>query len=455
MSTGILLFYRINTVYLKQSNTVLRRSLTILIFALSPFVGFSQKLEKKASLDIHHQWLEEAYTLTKNCVGFSAPVSGRAYGYFSIGMYESAVEVIPELKSLSGQLDGYNRQTWSDQTEKLNWQLVANSVDYEMLCYFYRGMPPANRERIDRINDSIIKTHKSCFTKKKSIDYGKQIAQEIIEWSKSDGGDKGFEDNYPDSYVPPKGISKWTKTTPGYLPSLLPYWGSNRPFLKGSAEVTTDCELFEFSTDSNSFMYNEAMQVLENAKLSDPKYEAIAEYWDDGAGYSGTPSGHFFTMAMQLTKIEDKPLDVALELYVKLGVAVNEAFIEAFKLKYTYNFIRPITYIQRYIDPKFNTRIASPPFPEFPSGHSFQSGAATEVMKAVFGDQIEIVDATHADRTDIDGSPRTYTSLTEMSEEISISRLYGGIHFKETLDVSLSFGRKIGRYVSSTLNCRK
>ena len=116
LSTGILLFYRINTVYLKQSNTVLRRSLTILIFALSPLVVFSQKLEKKASLDIHHQWLEEAYTLTKNCVGFSAPVSGRAYGYFSIGMYESAVEVIPELKSLSGQLDGYNRQTWSDQT---------------------------------------------------------------------------------------------------------------------------------------------------------------------------------------------------------------------------------------------------------------------------------------------------------------------------------------------------
>ncbi|MFK7786790.1 MAG: vanadium-dependent haloperoxidase, partial [Crocinitomicaceae bacterium] len=347
------------------------------------------------------------------------------------------------------------RQTWTDNKEKLNWQLVSNSVDYEMLCYFYRGMPPANQERIEEINDSICKRYRSCFIKRKSIEYGKLIAQEIIEWSKTDGGDKSFEDNYPESFAPPKGISKWTKTTPGYLPSLLPYWGNNRPFLKGSAAETADCKVFEFSIDSSSFMYKEALLVLENSKLTDPKYEAIAEYWDDGAGYSGTPSGHFFTMAMQLTKKENVPLDKSLELYVKLGVAVNEAFIEAFKLKYTYNLIRPISYIQRYIDPQFNTRIASPPFPEFPSGHSFQSGAATEVMKSVFGDEIEIIDSTHVGRTDIDGSPRRYSSLTEMSEEISISRLYGGIHFKETLDLSLSFGRKIGRFVSNTLNCRK
>ena len=415
----------------------------------------SNGIEKQACLDIHHRWMEEAYVLTKNCVGFSAPVSGRAYGYFSIGMYESAVEMIPELNSLSSQLDGYNRRTWSEKKEKLNWQLVSNSVDYEMLCYLYRGMPPANLQRLDQINDSIRKRYGKCFSNRRSIEYGKRIAQEIIMWSKTDGGDMGFENNYPDSFIPPTGISKWTKTTPGYLPSLLPYWGGNRPFLKGSAAETVNCKLFEFSIDSTSFMYKEALLVLENSKLTDPKFERIAEYWDDGAGYSGTPSGHFFTMAMELVKKESQPLDVALELYVKLGVAVNEAFIEAFKLKYTYNFIRPITYIQRYIDPSFNTRIASPPFPEFPSGHSFQSGAATEVMKSIFGDKIEIIDSTHANRTDIDGSPRTYFSLTEMSEEISISRLYGGIHFKESLDVSLFFGRKIGQFVSSTLNCRE
>lgn len=419
---------------------------------------FSAEDGKENCLEIHHQWLEEAYVLTKNCVGFSAPVSGRAYGYFSIGMYEGNVEIIPELRSLTGQLVGYNREVWAEDVERLNWRLVVNSVDYEMLNYLYRNMPPSNQLRIDHINDSIQKLFgkkTSCRIKKESIAYGKQIAMEIIEWSKLDGADSAFDDNFPESFEPPQCISCWTKTTPGYLPSLLPYWGLNKQFLDGSQLIAEECIPFEFSTDSSSFMYEQALAVLENSKNKDPKYELIAEYWDDGAGYSGTPTGHFFTMSKQLVAKEGLSLDQALELYVKLGVAVNEAFISAFALKYKYNFIRPITYIQRYINSRFNTRIASPPFPEFPSGHSFQSGAATEIMKSIFPDESTIIDSTNFGRSDIDGTPRTYSSITEMSEEISISRLYGGIHFRESLDVSLAYGRKIGVYVAAKLKCRK
>ena len=413
---------------------------------------------KQKCLDIHHEWLKEAYTLTKNCVGFSAPVSGRAYGYFSIGIYESTVEIIPELNSLTEQLDGYKREVWAEDITDLNWELVVNSTDFVLLGYLYRNMPPSNRERIDKVNDSIIKLFSKkvrCGVKKRSIAYGRRIAEEIIEWSKLDGADSAFEDNYPTSFEPPHCASCWTKTTPGYLPSLLPYWGENRQFLKASHLVAEECKVFEYSTDTTSFMYEQALAVLENSNDVDPKYEILAEYWDDGAGYSGTPTGHFFTMAMQLVVKEKLSIDQALELYVKLGVAVNEAFISAFSLKYKFNFIRPITYIQRNIDPTFNTRIASPPFPEFPSGHSFQSGAATEVMKSIFPDETQIVDSTNFGRSDIDGTPRTYSSLTEMSEEISISRLYGGIHFRESLDVSLAYGRKIGIYVATNLKCRK
>lgn len=438
---------------------------SILLFVLISF-AHTNVLAKKDSLpqvhqkclDIHHTWLKEAFVLTKNCVGFTAPVSGRAYGYFAIGMYESNVEIIPELQSITGQLEGYNRTIWKNDQEELNWSLVANSVDFELLSYFYRNMPPSNKEHVAYVSDSIKKYAKKKYAKKvnlRSIEYGKKIANEIIEWSKLDGGDAGFDNNFPESFEPPVCESCWTKTAPGYLPSLLPYWGTNKQLLKGSHLEVEECEVFEYSTDSTSFMYKQAMKVLDNANETDPKYEVIAEYWDDGAGYSGTPTGHFYTIARQLAIRENLKLDQALELYVKLGVAVNEAFIQAFRLKYKYNFIRPITYIHRHIDPQFNSRIASPPFPEFPSGHSFQSGAATEVMKSIFTDNITITDSTNVGRTDIDGSPRSYNSFTEMSEEISISRLYGGIHFLETLNVSLYYGRRIGIYVAQELKCRK
>jgi len=444
--------------FMRKPLSFLKKSV-VLMFLLSSTTGFCNDSSevRQACLDIHHQWLDEAYLLTQNCVGFTAPVSGRAYGYIAIGMYESTVEFMPEMISLSEQLTAYKRTVWLDSKKDVNWKLVVNSADYELLKYFFRNMPPSNRERINFVSDSIRQLHDRktfCGKRKRSIEYGKEIAREIIEWSKLDGADFGFDKNFPESFEPPKCKSCWTKTTPGYLPSLLPYWGTNTSLLSGAQDVAQTCEVFPFSVDSNSFMYNQAMIVLENSKLNDPKYERIAEYWDDGAGYSGTPSGHFFSLVKSIVVKEKIALDDALELYVKLGVAVNEAFISSFELKYKYNFIRPITYIQRYIDPQFNTRIASPPFPEFPSGHSFQSGAASEVMKAILSDTIPFVDSTHVNRSDIDGASRSYASFTEMSEEISISRMYGGIHFQETLDISLDYGRRIGRFVVVNLKCR-
>ncbi len=445
----------------KQSHIIISFLLLLFLFSNQHKVSAHQidSVEiQQNCLKIHHTWLKESFVLTKNTVGFTAPVSGRAYSYFSIGMYESTLEMTPQLISTSGQLYGYDRKVWNSNKEKLNWMLVTNAVDYEILNYMYRAMPPSNKRKIDFINDSIIKLFSKKNSKKvnqRSTLYGQQIAREIIEWSKLDGGDNGFAENFPSDYRPPYCSSCWVKTTPGYLPSLLPYWGKNKLLLKESNSVSDDCTVFEYSEDTNSFFHKQALIVYNNAKENDVKYEIIAEYWDDGAGYSGTPTGHFFTIASQLVKQKKMKLDEAVELYLKLGVAVNEAFIAAFKLKYKYNFIRPITYIKKHIDSNFNTRIASPPFPEFPSGHSFQSGAATEVMKSFFNDQTVIIDSTNYNRTDIDGTPRKYSSFTEMSEEISISRLYGGIHFLKTLDVSLAYGRKIGIYVSQTLKCRK
>ena len=143
-----------------------------------------------------------------------------------------------------------------------------------------------------------------------------------------------------------------------------------------------------------------------------------------------------------------------IELYTKLGIALNDVVIEAWRLKYKYNLIRPITYIQRYIRKDFNTAIVTPPFPEFPSGHSFQSVAGSEVLKDIFGNNLAFCDSTNVTRNDIDGSPRRYANFTEMSEEMSISRFYGGIHYKHTLDVSLAYGRKIGVNTLNSISLR-
>jgi hypothetical protein len=110
------------------------------------------------------------------------------------------------------------------------------------------------------------------------------------------------------------------------------------------------------------------------------------------------------------------------------------------------NLLRPVTYIRATIDPGWTPLLTTPPFPEYPSGHSVQSGAAAEVLTDLFGDGYAFVDDTHAARG---LAPRSFGSFREAAEEAAISRLYGGIHFRAAIDDGLEQGRCIGEAVSA------
>ncbi|WEZ81857.1 phosphatase PAP2 family protein [Rhizobium sp. 32-5/1] len=88
----------------------------------------------------------------------------------------------------------------------------------------------------------------------------------------------------------------------------------------------------------------------------------------------------------------------------------------------------------------------TPPFPEYPSGHSTQSGAAAVVLAHMFGENFAFEDKTH----EADGlPPRKFESFWDAAEEAGISRLYGGIHFRAAIDRGLEQGRCIGAYANA------
>ena len=68
-----------------------------------------------------------------------------------------------------------------------------------------------------------------------------------------------------------------------------------------------------------------------------------------------------------------------------MTIAVSDAFIACWRTKFRYNLLRPVTYIQRVIDPAWMPLLTTPPFPEYTSGHSVQSMAAAEVLTDLFG----------------------------------------------------------------------
>ena len=138
--------------------------------------------------------------------------------------------------------------------------------------------------------------------------------------------------------------------------------------------------------------------------------------------------------------------DDAVALYALTSIAIADAFIGCWQEKYRSNVVRPVAWVQRVIDPKFQTVIPTPPFPEYPSGHSVQSGAAVTVLIAMLGDTIPYIDST---QVDIGQPPRRFASFSSARDEVAISRVYAGVHFFPAVVDGLTQGQCIGRKVSA------
>jgi hypothetical protein len=126
--------------------------------------------------------------------------------------------------------------------------------------------------------------------------------------------------------------------------------------------------------------------------------------------------------------------------YVKVGLATRDASTILFRNKYVFNLIRPVTYIKAYIDATWSTYIPTPNHPEFPSGHSTSGGAILEMMRTIFGEDFHITLHTY---DYLLYPPRSYTSFTQLSNDISDSRFYSGLHYRATLDKSTAQGKKV------------
>jgi hypothetical protein len=250
---------------------------------------------------------------------------------------------------------------------------------------------------------------------------------------------------FPLDYQLTEGPAHWVPTNlirVQQLP-LLPTWGNNRTFATPNGK---ECGLPPppaYSEDKASDFYKEANEVYETVNSLTPDQRAIARFWSDDPMLSPTPPGHWISIAMQILDTEKADAARSVDILARLGITLADAFIGCWDAKYQYDLVRPVTYIKRVIDPKWETLLITPPFPEYPSGHSTQSGAAEVVLTAFFGDNFAFTDRSH----EADGlTPRKYASFHAAAEEAGISRLYGGIHYRAAIVLGLEQGRCIGAY---------
>jgi hypothetical protein len=226
-----------------------------------------------------------------------------------------------------------------------------------------------------------------------------------------------------------------------------PYWAGIRPFV---LRAWSECPVADpppYSVDSTSALYRDANLVRATRGGLTPEQRATALYWADNSGESGTPVGHWLSIASQMVSERHLSAEDAAWVMVLTSVAQADAFIATWGYKYRYTLIRPRTYIRRVMDSTWEPLIPTPPFPEYPSGHSTVSAAAASVLASVVGD------GPFDDSTGLTiGNPvRRFDSFGAAAREAGLSRIYGGIHFPYGNAGGRALGECIGEKVVERL----
>jgi len=155
------------------------------------------------------------------------------------------------------------------------------------------------------------------------------------------------------------------------------------------------------------------------------------------------------SIIQQVIRQTHSPLDKAALTYALVGISINDAIISTWDTKYTYNLVRPVTYIDTVIGHLgWLPTIATPAHPEYASAHAVVSASASEALTAVYGDIGTFTDRTY----DYLGYPaRSFNSFRDIGIDAGNSRFYGGIHYQPTINSGLKQGRIIAGNILKSL----
>jgi membrane-associated phospholipid phosphatase len=391
-------------------------------------------------------WMDLLYRLVQN-EGSNPPAASRIYGYAGVALYEAVVNGMPNNYSLAGQLQGLPDLPLAVADEVYDWSSVANGTMAKLIPGLFVNPSEDTRAAVAALHEQVIDAREQEIADDvvtRSNEYGSKIADGLLAWSATDGYTETVE--LDAEYELPAGsdLSLYTLTTEGSRP-VGPYWGTLRPFALFYPEVCHVPLNMPYDSDPDSAFYAQANEVMEVGNNLTTEQQEIARFWFDPPGQTGAPAGHWVSIENQMVEQRNLNLEQAAGMYALVGMSLADSFISIWSLKYEVMLLRPETYIHEFIRRSWQPYIQTPPFPEYPSGHSGVSAAASEVLTFLFG-TVAFTDRTHV-IYDHEPLVRAFTSFEAAASEAAISRLYGGIHYRVAIENGLRQGRCVGQQV--------
>ena len=412
---------------------------------------------KLSDKDVAMEWANMTLFITRYTPSNSPTFASRAFGYIGLTMYESIVPGFEESNSMNGQLKDLESLPKIDPSKDYNWALSLNAGQSEILKKIYVQTSDENIQKIDSLEQVVFNQFQQGIdneTVLRSVAFGKSVANTIFEWSKTDGGHRGYLHNFDKTMVHPDRPGSWKP--PLFAQSfshhpLHPHWGENRTFASMN-ETISDPQIIPYDTTPGSPYYKQFENVYtKDLELTQLEKEA-AIWWGDDPDVSFTPPGHSYYFATLALDGHDSTMIECAQVFAQVGMAVADAFINCWKWKYQFFTERPNTFIPKYIDEEWESFWPDPPFPSFPSGHAIQAAAAATVLEHNFGKEFTFTDRAHEGRQrdelkETDFVIRSFDTFWEAAQETADSRFYGGIHTQLDNEVGLEKGTEIAKNI--------
>lgn len=383
----------------------------------------------------------------------SPPVAGRYYAYTMLGAYCIVAANNKRVPALQRIVQSF--------PASLRLDTVRAGYDYQIAAYYSiletaRLLLPSGEtlaEEEQSFVQSMAKKGVKPGVLAQSTRVGRLAAAAVVSFAKTD---RYTRLSALKRYTPVKDEGSWYPTPPAYLDAVEPNWKTIRPMVIDSADEFNPGPLVPFSKDTASAFHHQAKAVYEAVKHLTAEQRVMAQFWDcnpfavNTAGHMAigfkkiSPGGHWMNIAALTARQAGMGFDNTVVVLCLEGITLMDAFISCWEAKYQTNRIRPETYINRYMDVRWQPVLQTPPFPEYTSGHAVISNASAEVLTYLLGDNLAYTDDTEIP---FGSGERSFTSFRQAAAEASVSRFYGGIHYLESITKGNTQGQRIGRFV--------
>jgi hypothetical protein len=277
------------------------------------------------------------------------------------------------------------------------------------------------------------------------LSWGQNVADEIWAWRSQDG----FSNVLP-PYLGGTEPGQWRPTPPALAPGLVPQLATTTPWVILSPSQFRPQGPVALTSDQYTADLNEVKRMGSSTNSARTAEQTLyANFWQ-----AGHPPDNFDQVITSLAEQHQFPMSKTAWSLALVNIAMADSAIGCYDAKYQYNFWRPVTAIRladsdgneaTAPDAGWTPLIVTPPHPDYLSGHSCATAAATRILSQIFGEMTSF----SVGSTAMPGVTRKFYSFSAALEEVKNARILAGIHFRTACVDGAALGYAVADYVTA------